>query len=119
MKGRRSTPGRYFQVADHGTGWGGTNIDDPLTILKPFDPKVAWPGLRMLMVSTTGEQWAYYELDATLTPVAVEAPPAMRASAERIAENCEPSLCSVLYIGERGFDRLGQSHRVFGDARPQ
>ena len=24
MKGRRSTPGRYFQVAEPGTGWGGT-----------------------------------------------------------------------------------------------
>ena len=102
MKGRRSTPGRYFQVADHGTGWGGTSIDDPLTILKPFDAKVAWPGLRLLMVSTTGEQWGYYELDASLTPVATEAPPALRASAERIAENCEPSLCSVLFMGGAG-----------------
>ena len=44
MKGRRSTPGRYFQVAEPGTGWGGTNITDPLAILGPFDPKVARPG---------------------------------------------------------------------------
>ncbi len=29
MKGRRSTPGRYFQVAEPGTGWGGTDIEDP------------------------------------------------------------------------------------------
>ena len=55
MKGRRSTPGRYFQVAEPGIGWGGTNISDPLSILGPFDPKEAWPGLTMLMVSTTGE----------------------------------------------------------------
>ena len=33
MKGRRSTPGRYFQVAEPGTGWGGTDIADPLSIL--------------------------------------------------------------------------------------
>ncbi|MFX6949744.1 hypothetical protein ABTH81_21955, partial [Acinetobacter baumannii] len=26
LKGRRSTPGRYFQVAEPGIGWGGTNI---------------------------------------------------------------------------------------------
>ncbi len=102
MNGRRSTPGRYFQVAQPGTGWGGTDIEDPLTILKPFDPKVAWPGLRMLMVSTTGEQWAYYELDAALVPRPAEAPPALRASAERIAENCEPSVCSVLFMGGAG-----------------
>ncbi len=102
MKGRRSTPGRYFQVAGHGTGWGGTDIEDPLTILKPFDAKTAWPGLRLLMVSTTGEQWAYYELNAMLEPVLADAPASLRASAERIAENCEPSLCSVLFMAGAG-----------------
>ena len=102
MKGRRSTPGRYFQVAAPGTGWGGTDIDDPLTILKPFDAKVAWPGLRLLMVSTTGEQWGYYELGADLTPQPADAPLALRRSAELIAENCEPSLCSVLFMGGAG-----------------
>src|SRR5579883_2676513 len=61
IKGRRSTPGRYFQVAEPGTGWGGTDIDDPLSILQPFKSKVAWPGLRLLMVSTTGEHYAYFE----------------------------------------------------------
>ena len=30
MRGRKSTPGRYFQVANPGTGWGGTDIADPL-----------------------------------------------------------------------------------------
>ena len=50
MRGRRSTPGRYFQVAEPGTGWGGTDIADPLSILGPFDPKVARPGLTLLMV---------------------------------------------------------------------
>jgi len=102
MKGRRSTPGRYFQVAQPGTGWGGTDVEDPLTILKPFDAKVAWPGLRMLMVSTTGEQWGYYELDAGLSPQPAEPPAALRLSAELIAENCEPSLCSVLFMGGAG-----------------
>jgi 6-hydroxynicotinate reductase len=102
MNGRRSTPGRYFQVAHPGTGWGGTDVEDPLTILKPFDTKVAWPGLRLLMVSTTGEQWAYYELDNSLRPTLAEAPEAVRASAELIAENCEPSICSVLFMGGAG-----------------
>ena len=102
MKGRRSTPGRYFQVAGPGTGWGGTDISDPLTILKPFDPKHAWAGLRMLMVSTTGEQWGYYVLDNALIPVLTDAPEVMRASAALIAENCEPSLCSVLFMGGAG-----------------
>jgi hypothetical protein len=102
ISGRRSTPGRYFQVAGPGTGWGGTDVEDPLTILKPADPKVAWEGLRLLMVSTTGEQYAYFELDADLVPRPKPLPDALQASVERIAENCEPSLCSVLFMGGAG-----------------
>jgi 6-hydroxynicotinate reductase len=102
INGRRSTPGRYFQVAQSGTGWGGTDIDDPLTILKPFDARRAWPGLSLLMVSTTGEQHAYFELDEDLRPVSREMPGRLRDSVARIAENCEPSLCSVLFMGGAG-----------------
>jgi len=36
IKGRKSTPGRYFQVAEPGMGWGGTDIDNPLSILDDF-----------------------------------------------------------------------------------
>ncbi len=102
VKGRRSTPGRYFQVAEPGTGWGGTNISDPLTILEPFNPKVARPGLTMLMVSTTGEQYAYYELDEALKPAARDLPESLQVSVERIKENCEPALCTVLFMGGAG-----------------
>ena len=102
VKGRKSTPGRYFQVAEPGTGWGGTDVDDPLSILKPADPKTAWPGLRLLMISTTGEQWAYFELDADLVPQPAMISAPLLASAERVAENCEPSLCSVLFMGGAG-----------------
>src|ERR1700759_5825414 len=68
MKGRRSTPGRYFQVAEPGTGWGGTQISDPLSVLGPFDAKTARPGMTVLMVSTTGEHAGYYVLDGALKP---------------------------------------------------
>lgn len=102
VTGRRSTPGRYFQVAEPGTGWGGTNITDPLDILKFIDTKKAWPGLRLMMISTTGEQWAYFELDENLEPSPGDMPAELLASAERVAENCEPSLCSVLFMGGAG-----------------
>ncbi|MCX8997979.1 6-hydroxynicotinate reductase [Rhizobiaceae bacterium BDR2-2] len=103
IKGRRSTPGRYFQVADPGTGWGGTNISDPLSIIGDFDPKTAYPGLRLLMVSTTGEQYAYYVLDENLCPVLQERLPApLQESVEIIADNCEPALTSVLFMGGAG-----------------
>jgi hypothetical protein len=102
LRGRRSTPGRYFEVAHPGTGWGGTDITDPLTILGPFAPAHARPGLRMLMVSTTGEHAAYYELDEALRPIEQEPPPPVAASIARISENCEPALASVLFMGGAG-----------------
>jgi hypothetical protein len=102
LKGRRSTPGRYFQVADPGTGWGGTNISDPLSILGPFDTKVAKPGLTVLMVSTTGEHYAYFKLDEALRPVEHDLPPDLKKSVERIQENCEPALVNVLFMAGAG-----------------
>jgi hypothetical protein len=102
IQGRRSTPGRYFQVAQPGTGWGGTNITDPLSILKPFKEKFAWPNLRLLMVSTTGEHYAYYELDDALHPVEKDLPTALQESVARIRENCEPALTTVLFMAGAG-----------------
>ncbi len=102
LKGRRSTPGRYFQVAEPGTAWGGTNIDDPLSILGKFNAKKAWPGLRLLMVSTTGEHHAYFELDEDLKPQERELPVNLRQSVARIKENCEPAMCTVLFMGGAG-----------------
>jgi hypothetical protein len=102
MKGHRSTPGRYFRVAEPGTAWGGTNIEDPLSILQTFNPKIAWPRLRLLMVSTTGEHHAYYELDDALRPVEKDLPPSLSESVARIKENCEPALCTVLFMGGAG-----------------
>jgi 6-hydroxynicotinate reductase len=102
INGRRSTPGRYFKVAEPGTGWGGTNISDPLSILKGFDSSVAKPGQSLLMVSTTGEQFAYYELDENLKPVHLPMPDRLLPSVLRIEENCEPALCTVLFMGGAG-----------------
>jgi hypothetical protein len=102
MKGRRSTPGRYFHVAEPGTGWGGTNVSDPLDIVAGFNPKIAWSGMTMLMVSTTGEQHAFYRLDDALRPVETPLPENLRESVERIRENCEPALCSVLFMAGAG-----------------
>jgi len=102
IKGRRSTPGRYFQVAEPGTGWGGTDIEHPLSILQPFNPKTAWRGLRLLMVSTTGEHYAFFELDDELRPVEKNLPEALTESVSRIKENCEPALCTVLFMAGAG-----------------
>ena len=102
VRGRRSTPGRYFQVANPGTGWGGTDIVDPLSIVEGWDPKVVWPGLRLLVTSTTGEHAAWYVLNEQLQAVQQDMPAAVRVIVERIGENCEPSLCSVMFLGGAG-----------------
>jgi hypothetical protein len=102
LRGRKSTPGRYFQVANPGSGWGGTDIVEPLSIIEEWDPKHARPGLRLLMVSTTGEHQAYFVLDRKLVPQPAAMPAAVRRVVERIGENCEPALASVLYVAGAG-----------------
>ncbi len=110
VRGRKSTPGRYFQVANPGLGWGGTDISDPLSIIQKIDPAVAWPGMRLLLTSTTGEDALYCVLDDNLVPVPAEMPDAVRLVVARIGENCEPSLCSVLFMaGAGGSLRAGVS----------
>ena len=110
VRGRKSTPGRYFQVAQPGLGWGGTDIDDPLSIIQKIDAATAWPGLRLLLTSTTGEDALYCVLDENLVPVPAAMPDAVRQVVNRIGENCEPSLCSVLFMaGAGGSLRAGVS----------
>jgi 6-hydroxynicotinate reductase len=102
VRGRKSTPGRYFQVANPGLGWGGTDISDPLAVIQKIDPAIAWPGLRLLLTSTTGEDALYCVLDDNLVPMPAEMPAAVRQVVDRIGENCEPSLCSVLFMAGAG-----------------
>jgi hypothetical protein len=118
VRGRRSTPGRYFQVANPGTGWGGTDIEDPLAIIEKIAPKAAWPGLRLLMVSTTGEHSGYFILDDGLVPRPAEMPAAIAKVVERIGENCEPALSTVMFMaGAGGSLRAGVTENPIGLTR--
>uniref|UniRef100_UPI002FE2DDFC 6-hydroxynicotinate reductase n=1 Tax=Noviherbaspirillum sp. TaxID=1926288 RepID=UPI002FE2DDFC len=102
IRGRKSTPGRYFQVANPGVGWGGTDIADPLAIIEGWDQAIARPGMRLLMTSTTGEHAAWFILDDNLQPVEQPMPPEVEKVVQRIGENCEPSLTTVLFLGGAG-----------------
>jgi hypothetical protein len=102
VRGRKSTPGRYFQVAEPGTGWGGTDITDPLSIIESINPKHAWPGLRLFMVSTTGEDAAFYVLDENYQPVEAPMPEPLEIVVDRIGENCEPALSTVMFMAGAG-----------------
>ena len=102
IEGRKSTPGRYFQVANPGLGWGGTDITDPLTVIREIDRKAAWPGMRVLITSTTGEDAVYCILGEDFRLHEAPMPAPVRQTVERIGENCEPSLCSVLFMAGAG-----------------
>ncbi|HEV2609203.1 MAG TPA: 6-hydroxynicotinate reductase [Noviherbaspirillum sp.] len=102
IRGRKSTPGRYFQVANPGVGWGGTDIADPLAIIEGWDQAIARPGMRLLMTSTTGEHAAWFILDDNLHPVEQPMPSEVEKVVQRIGENCEPSLTTVLFLGGAG-----------------
>ncbi len=102
IRGKKSTPGRYFQVANPGMGWGGTDITDPLAIIERVDARIARPGLRVLFVSTTGEDYAYFVLGDQLQFVPAPMPAALQKVVDRIGENCEPALCTVLFLGGAG-----------------
>lgn len=102
IDGRKSTPGRYFEVSDPGSGWGGTRLSDPLEALKDFNPKTARPGQTLLMTSTTGDHRAYYVLDDQLRPIEQEMPEELAGTVDLIQENCEPALTSVLFVAGAG-----------------
>ena len=94
--------GALFSGGRSGHGWGGTDITDPLTIIEGWNPKVARPGLRLLMVSTTGDDAEYFVLDEALRPVRAEMPGPVARVVDRIGENCEPSLATVLFVAGAG-----------------
>ena len=54
------------------------------------------------MVSTTGEDQAYFILDDDLKPMPADMPADLAVSVDRIAENCEPALSTVLFMGGAG-----------------
>ncbi|RPJ04506.1 MAG: 4Fe-4S dicluster domain-containing protein, partial [Deltaproteobacteria bacterium] len=56
LRARKSTPGRYF--GEHGPGWGGTPIEDPISIVEGFDPDITKPGMTVLITETTAERAA-------------------------------------------------------------
>ncbi len=97
---RKSTPGRYF--GRPGRGWGGTDIQDPLDVIAAVDLTRTPVGARLLITETTGLRAAFFVLGeggrfepVPLTPEAEEA-------VRTIAETCQTSRVSALYVGGVG-----------------
>ena len=97
---RLSTPGRYFGTTGH--GWGGTDIKDPLQVVAKVDPSRSAPGSTLLITETTGQNAAMYRLDDSGQYQPMELSPAAREAVTAIAESCQASRVSAIYVGGAG-----------------
>lgn len=101
----KSSRGRYF--GEHGNGIGGTSIQTPRDAIKDVDMSVACPGMQILVINTTGEIRALFEVlsggDVKEIPMTEKA----TALSDDIMDNCESSLASVMYVGGTGGSARG------------
>lgn len=100
LRARRSTPGRYF--GEHGKGWGGTPIENPLDIIEGFDPKITKPGMTVLITETTAERAKMFRLKEDGKFEEIELSPKAKEAIEMMALNCQPSRVSAIFIGGAG-----------------
>jgi len=100
LRFRMSTPGRYF--GDHGDGWGGTSIQDPLDVIEGVDTGLAEPGLRVLITETTGKNAKLFQLGDDAIFRRLPLTPECKKAVEAISASCESSTVSAVYMGGSG-----------------
>lgn len=100
LRARQSTPGRYF--GEHGRGWGGTPIENPIEIIEGFDPKIAKPGVTVLITETTAERAAMFRLDEKGKFIQIDLTIEAKRAIDMMASNCQPSRVSAVYVGGAG-----------------
>ncbi len=105
IKGQKSTEGRYF--LNKGNGWGGTDIENPLDVIKEVDLTRCPEAMTLLITETTGRKFGFYRLkegsfkEEELTPEALKFLQVLR-------ETCEPSNVSAIFAaGVGGSARAG------------
>jgi len=99
-QGKYATPGRYFGSV--GDGWGGTPVTNPLDAIREYDRTKIFPGMKVLILETSGQQAAMLEADEKGAFRMVDVPKKAVELREMIARNSEPSLTSALYMGGCG-----------------
>ncbi|MDO4554183.1 MAG: 4Fe-4S binding protein [Lachnospiraceae bacterium] len=101
----KSSRGRYF--GEHGDGIGGTTLKTPREVIKSVDMSIAKAGMQILVVNTTGEIYALFEVledgDVKEIPMTDKAMGVVTA----INEACQNSMTSVLYSGGTGGSARG------------
>jgi len=91
-----------------GTGWGGTDIQDPLEIIERLDPDRIRPGFTLLITDTNGERFCLYEFTEEGIFKPIEMTPSAKKAIEVLRQNCEPARVSAFYCaGAGGSARTG------------
>lgn len=104
--GRLTTPGRYF--FDHGDGWGGTSIQNPIDAIKSIDMSIARVGMKILVAETTWRKIALFEVGEDGKPHPVDIPEDLEKFRQLAADACEDSRVSAMYYaGVGGSARAG------------
>ncbi|MCB2185339.1 MAG: 4Fe-4S binding protein [Deltaproteobacteria bacterium] len=105
LKFRLSTPGRYFGT--HGHGWGGTDLADPLEVVAGVDLQITPAGSRLLITETTGQHAALYQLDVAGAFRPIPLTETAQVAAAAVAESCQESRVSALYVAGVGGSARG------------
>jgi NAD-dependent dihydropyrimidine dehydrogenase PreA subunit len=106
LKFKESTPGRYF--GDHGSGWGGTSIDNPADIIDSIDMNVAWTAMTILITETTGQNGVMFKTGQNGGLSEIPLSKTARTALKTISNSCEPSRVSAIYTaGAGGSARAG------------
>jgi 6-hydroxynicotinate reductase len=95
-----STSGRYFGTSGH--GWGGTDLSDPLAVVAAVDTSQTAPGSTLLITETTGQNAAMYRLSDSGVFEPMELTPPAAEAVAAIAETCQESVVSAIYVGGAG-----------------
>ncbi len=98
--GRKSTDGRYF--GEHGSGWGGTAINNPRDAIKSVNMATARAGMRILVTETTARKAALFEVQPDGGVQEVSLTPEVKGVIQLIASNCEEARVSAIYTGGAG-----------------
>ncbi len=105
LTGQKSTEGRYF--LNKGSGWGGTDIVNPLDVIKDVDRTKCFDGMTLLITETTGRKSAFYHwqkdrfVEDAPTPEAV-------TFLNVLKDSCELSRVSAVFAaGVGGSARAG------------
>ncbi len=95
-----STPGRYF--GKHGSGWGATDIENPLDIVASVDMARTKPASTLLVTETTGQKAAMFRMNekGVFEPTQLTKP--AREAVAAIVETCQASRVSAFYVGGAG-----------------